>query len=399
MLTQNDPAATRWRWTAPEPRELAELRQRMEEFNRTNIGLLSMAGSLRIGHTSLYPHVPGARDRAYASALVLCGQESQRLADARLYLVDEETTAAAVATAETPPTEPVSADRLPSPSGLMVFGAPIGSYPVAPGGPGNGAAAVHTPIVAVSWSLWTPDQTQGVEWVANTAHGREFAAPGAQGIWITFYTARGAAYSLLPPDTTVSTPLGDRMTSAEMLSALRESGRPELTWDNETVLLLGRRFPPAGSPLGTTGAWAQTVYTVWQLMWQTGKHAWTETEVVPRDRAGRKRDRRARITTDGDIRVVRLASALRPAPEATTKDREGSDGRQPPRITHRWEVPPYRSPDRCLNTRAHATGGCTHAERIIRGHVNGPKGLPVRKLRGPVYLVDEVTSNHTPGIA
>lgn len=403
MLTaQNAPAADRWRWTAPEPRRLAELRQEMEEFNRTNIGLLTMTGALRSRHTSLYPHVAGASDPAFAAALVMCGQESQRLAESRLYLVDEDTTAAAVAAATTPPMEPISAARLPSPSGLMVFGAPIGSYPITPGdlGAGDGcrASTIHTPIVAASWSLWSADQTPRARWIANTVHGREFVPGREQAIWVTFYTACGAAYSLLPPQTEVVTPFGERTTSSKVVDALHRPGRPDLTWDNETLLFLGRTFPATGSPLGTTGAWAQIVYTAWQLMWHTGKHAWTETELVPRDRAGRRRDRRAGIT-EGDVSVVRLATGLRPTPEATARDREGSDGRKPPRTDHRWDVPPYRSPNRCWNTRAHATGGCTHAERIIRGHVNGPKGMPVRKPRGPVYVWDEMPSTPAPDIA
>jgi len=395
------PVSDQWSWSAPEPRRLAELRQEMEEFNRTNIGLLSMASSLQDGRSSLFPYVAGSRDPAAAAAVLLCGQESQRLSDARLYLVDDETTATAVAAAATPPTEPISVGRLPSPSGLMVFGAPIGSYPIAPGGLGarveDGAAPVHTPIVAVSWSLWTAGPVRAasvpVRWVANAVHGRELVSPGEQGIWITFYTACGAAYSVLPPETVVVNVFGEQTTSGEMVAALRAPGRPELTWDNETVLFLGRKFPPAGSPLGTTGQWAQTVYTAWQLMSQTGEHAWTETEVVPRDRAGRRRDRRAGITGDGDVRVVRLREALRPSVEATAKDRQASDGRRPPRTEYRWEVPPYRSPNRCLNTRAHATGGCTHAERIIRKHVNGPKGKPVRRVRGPVHLWDNARAD------
>ncbi|MCM2430932.1 hypothetical protein [Streptomyces sp. RKAG337] len=388
-------ASEHWHWQAPEPRQLAELRQQMEEFNRTNIGLLSMAGSLQDGRSSLFPYITGAGDPAASAAVLLCGEESQRLADARLYYVDEDTTAAALAASVAPPLEQITPDRLPSPAGLMVFASPIGSYEVNSGGLGEpGSPPIHTPIVAVSWGPWSADRA-AVQWVANTVHGREMVRPGERGIWITFYTACGAAYSAMAPDTVVVNAfLGERATAGEMLTSLHRAGRPELTWDNETVLFLGRTFPPAGSPLGTTGQWAQTVYTAWQLMAQTGQHAWTETEVVRRDRPGRKRDQRAGITGDGDVRVVRLRPDLRPPADATAKDRTASDGRMPPRTDFRWEVPPYRSPNRCLNTRLHATGGCTHAERIIRKHVNGPKGKPVRGIRGPVYVWDQVPSNN-----
>ncbi|MFI1258983.1 hypothetical protein ACH4U6_35130 [Streptomyces netropsis] len=392
-FSTSDPA--NWRWTAPEPCQLAEMRQQMEEWQRTNIGLMAMKNSLTDGNSSLFPYID-VPDPAATGALVLCGQEAQRLSEARLYYADEDTTAASLAAAATPPGEPVSADRLPSPSGLMVFADPIGSYAVntrtAAPGQGGEPVQLHTPIVAVSWSLWSPRVGRvPVEWIANTVHGREFVHPAEQGIWLTFYTACGAALRGVDPGTMLHSPaLGDTARAGELVAALDFPGRPELTWDNETVLFLGRRFPEAGSPLGTTGGWAQTVYTAWQLMSQTGEHAWTETEVVPRGRAGRKRDRRAGITGDGDVNVVRLRASHRPSAEATERDRQDCDGRRPPRTEYRWEVPPYRSPNRCLNTRLHAVGGCTHAERIIRQHFNGPKGKPVRRPRGPVYVWDKV---------
>ncbi|MCX5215660.1 hypothetical protein OG689_41635 [Kitasatospora sp. NBC_00240] len=399
-MLANDAVSTpadKWRWNAPAPRELAEQRQQMEEFCRTDIGLAAMTGALQGGSSSLFPHVEDAADPIAAAARMLCVQESQRLADARLYFADSETTAAALAAASTPPTEAMTEARLPSPAGLMVFADPIGSYEIGSDGPGGWGAersplGFHTPIVAVSWSAWTAHPRRPgslpVQWVANTVHGRELVEPGARGIWMTFYTACGAAYNTLDPDTEIEVPVvGGRSTAGKMAAALARAYRPELTWDNETVLMLGRRFPSVGSLMGTTGAWAQTVYTAWQLMAQTGEHAWTETEVIPRDRPGRKRDRRAGIP-DGDVRVVRLRSTHRPSAEAAAKDLEASDGRMPPRTEYRWEVPPYRSPNRCLNTHLHAEGRCTHEERIIRKHVNGPKGRPVRSVRGPVYVLD-----------
>jgi len=75
----------------------------------------------------------------------------------------------------------------------------------------------------------------------------------------------------------------------------------------------------------------------------------------------------------------------RPSPGAAQQDEEASEPRRAPSTAFLWEVALYRSPNRCLNTRAHPDG-CAHAECVIAGHVNGPKGRPVRTSRGPVHL-------------
>ncbi|WP_330351861.1 hypothetical protein [Streptomyces sp. NBC_00582] len=374
-------------WTPPEPKRLPELRQAMEEHQRTRFGLLNMAESLRRGSSSLYPYLPGAPDPHSAAALVLCGQESQRLRDARLYFADGDMTGLAVAAGRTAPTEEITTDRLPSPSGLMVFADPIGSYDRKAGGPDAPEhlceMSVPTPIVGVSWSLWSPDQVLGgaARWFANSVHGRRLIAPGRQGIWLTFYTA-GRIYDTLDPDALLPLDEHSAVRAGDIAEFYRR--QPELMWDNETVLLKGDRFPDSSTPLGTTGAWAQIVYTAWQLMAQEGKHAWTEKEVVHRDRAGRKRDRREGLS-EGDVNVVRLLPRHRPSPDAVQKDQQASEPRRAPSTAFRWEVAPYRSPNRCLNTRAHPDG-CAHAERIIAGHHNGPKGMPVRPAKGPVHV-------------
>ncbi|MBV9025916.1 MAG: hypothetical protein JO362_19490 [Streptomycetaceae bacterium] len=244
-----DPAVRRW--PPPEPKRLPELRQTVQEHQRTRFGLLNMAGALRRGSSSRYPHIAGAQDAAWATALVLCEQESQRLSDARLCYADEDMTGLAVAAGQTAPTEAITVDRLPSPSGLLVLAVPIGSYEREAGGsevPEHILRDKPTPIVGVSWSLWSPAESL-------VKGGRPLAS------------------------TTRSTP---RRCCPWTRSA--RSGRvisefccrqPELMRDNERALFTGRHFPESGTLLGTTGAWAQIVYTAWQLMAQEGKHAWT----------------------------------------------------------------------------------------------------------------------------
>ncbi|MFZ3491839.1 hypothetical protein ACODT5_01115 [Streptomyces sp. 5.8] len=387
------PAPDTYAWTPPEPGRLPELRQAMEEYQRTPFGLLSMAEALRRGSSSLYPYLPDAPDPHAAASLVLCGQESQRLREARLYFADEDMTGLAVAAGQTAPTEAIAVDRPPSPSGLMVFATPIGSYDRKAGGPDAPEhlcdMSVPTPIVGVSWSQWSPDQVLGgsAQWLANTVHGRRLLAPGRQGIWMTFYTA-GRIYDTLNPDALLSLDERTAVRAGVLAEFCRQ--QPELTWDNETVLLAGERFPESSTPLGTTGAWAQIVYTAWQLMAQKGKHAWTEEEVVHRDRAGRKRDRREGLS-EGDVNVVRLLSRHRPSAAAAQMDQQASEPRREPSTAFRWKVAPYRSPNRCLNSHAHPNG-CTHAERIIAGHHNGPKGMPLRPVEGPVHVWGEIPS-------
>lgn len=336
-----DAAAPTWNPLAP--RAFAEMRLRMARYQAGPLGRVAMARALSQGCYSLFPHVDSTRDVVGDAAAILCAEEHTRLNEARLYVVDAPTSRAAAAVA-TPPAERVTARRLPSPSGLMMFAEPIGSAPLGPTGS-------HVAIVAASWSLWTADPQGQALWLADTVDGRRILRPGTAGIWLTFYASSHAP------------------------------GLPALVWENETVLFLGVEFPALGSPLGATGAWSQRIYTTWQMMSQTGADAWTETEVVPRGRSKGRRDRRAGITGDVDVHVVRY----RPPGGRTAGD--GSTGGERTSPDHRWEVPPYRSPNRCSAPSWHADDRCTHSERIIRGHVNGPKDKPVRELTGPVFTV------------
>ncbi|OIV36987.1 hypothetical protein BIV57_13445 [Mangrovactinospora gilvigrisea] len=370
-------------WTPPTPRELVELRQRMEEYQRAEEARIPLATAISLGQNSVNPLVAGAANPDLASAAVLGAQEAERLADARLYLVDAKTTAAAVAAAATPPEEVITADRPVSPNGLMVFQTPIGTYPM--NNPFSGSP-LRAPIVAVSWGLWQADPADSrVRWSTNTVGGTLLLPPGFRGIWLTFYTDCTAAFRAMDPGTLVLDSSGQPTTAGALVRELSAPGSPRLVWDNETIMPLGLPFPPAGTPTGTTGMWTRTVYRLWELMTRDGSEAQVETAVVQRDRAERKRDRRAGITGDGDVRV----GTYRPRTPAvdTEADHQPTAARRTASTPEeRWTVPPYRQ-NKCLNPRAHATGGCTHADVTVTKHVNGPKGRPVRVSRGPVNLV------------
>ncbi|MEU5547940.1 hypothetical protein AB0G85_37485 [Streptomyces sioyaensis] len=159
-----------------------------------------------------------------------------------------------------------------------------------------------------------------------------------------------------------------------------------LNWDNETALAFGKTF---GEPKpDTTQEWSQAVYTAWQLMSQTGKTRLTEVEEFPRDRAGRKRDRRDGITGPSDVHIVNVHSAHRPSRAAAEQDTTASTGRRAPQWTCRWPVRPYRR-NTCLNPRAHADGACDHEDRPHQGHADKPL-----KVGETVNLWDHQPEDH-----
>ncbi len=377
MHDQEKTPAAAAAWTPPAPRELADWRPRMREHIASPIGRLMLAEMIRTGHTTLAPATTPAG--IATAAAILARGEVDRLTDAALYYVTAEMTAWAHAAAATPPAEPVSARRLPAPTGLMLFAAPIGSYSQtaddvftpynaqrAPGAP----TTLDIPIVAVSWSLWTPDRDAppgtGVVWLNHHGDGHHTPiSPGTQAIWLTFYTPAAASWAQLPPHTPITTSSLGVVTAGELTEAARLLA--PLTWDNETLLPLG--VPLAQSRPPDAPAWADVVYTAWQMISQTDRLALTEIETLPRDRAGRRRDTRQHLTP-GDVRVIRVHPHHRDAPPATPQPRPaGSD--------YRVRVAPYRR-NTCLNPRAHADGGCTHDEQIVAGHVRGPDGAPWR---------------------
>ncbi|MBF6333467.1 hypothetical protein [Nocardia transvalensis] len=393
MPTPTDPAAMPWK--APEPHELPEWRMRLCEYTVSEESMRSLAGAINAGHASVFPTAPGvdASPGAVASML-LAHSEERRLREAHLYYATADMTSLALAAASTPPTEPIKPTRLPSPYGFMVFAEPIGGYTQNAAdalGPmareDVPAATLTTPIVAVSWGEWAPDDVTiadgpTVRWFNQRHHDQLTPIPQHfDGVWLTFYSPVGSAFDALAPDTIVGTaPDGTPMTAGD----IRSYSRPTpLTWDNETALAFG---VPFGEPEpDTTKEWAQVVYTAWQLM-SPGKTQLTETENIPRNRAGRKRDHRAGITGPSDVRIVNVHTAHRPSRAATEADATSSTGRRAPQWTCRWPVRPYRR-NTCLNPRAHSDNGCEHEDRIVPPHIKGPADKPL-KLGETVHLWD-----------
>ncbi|MGQ4517352.1 hypothetical protein [Streptomyces sp. DW26H14] len=382
-------AETATRWTPPDPRQLPEIRAELLDHYATTPALMSIRAALDAGRNTIMPTVPGMdASPAAVGAQLLVAAERRRIADASLYYATEDMTALALAAAQTPPVEKVSLSRPPAESGLLVFAEPIGGYTDDVGQTLSTTDAardgvdvqVTTPIVAVSWSTWTPHDVQldhgTVRWTFNRLGAASRTIPSYfRGIWLTFHSPRGL-FSGLPADTVIGSMADGTVMTAGMMDSPDNAVRgPALNWDNESILAEGAPFEPAAPD--STGAWANVVYTAWQLMAASGTTRWTETEEIPRPRAGAKRDARQGITGPGTVKVVRVHTARRPSPQAAAQDAAASTGRREPQWSCRWPVRPHRR-DHCMNPGKHAAGECAHEDRLIPGYVKGPQDKPLR---------------------
>lgn len=396
-------------WTPPNPREVPEWRARIREYTTSRAGLQTLSAVINAGRATLLPQVPGtqAHTPGAIASQILARLEDRKLAESALYYVTEDMTSLALAAAATPPGEVLNQARLPAPSGLMLFAEPIGGYTqkvadtlqssaIRPGPDAD--LTITTPIVAVSWTVWTPsdlvisDGPKGdvtPTWYFNAPEGLARIPPDWEGIWLTFYAPGEDHFAQLPPEAVVATgPDGNPMTAREIVETRKThlSMLPPLAWDNESILGFDSTFDPDPPP-DTTQQWTQVLYTAWQLITQTGKTTLADIEEAPRQRAGRRRDERAGITGPPGVRIVRVHSAHRPPREAADQDAEQSTGRRAPNWSCRWPVRPYRR-NTCLNPRGHADGDCMHKEDIIPAHVKGPRDKPLR-VRDTVHLWDQ----------
>ncbi|ATY17168.1 hypothetical protein CU254_42080 (plasmid) [Amycolatopsis sp. AA4] len=388
-------------WTAPEPAELPEWRARLREYYGTQAGMQGLCTAINSGQATLLPVVPGTEEFSpgVIAAQLLGRLEAETLGGAELYYATADMTSLALAAASTPPAEKATARRLPSPAGLLLFEQPIGGYAerldTLVGGAsfdGNGEVEITTPIVAVSWSSWTPGDivVEGTRprWLCQTKSGFEQVPDDFEGIRLTFYASGENKFATLPDDVRVATgPDGRAVSVGDMRRFRAEHGfaLPPLVWDNECLLRYGAGF--AVPEPDTTDAWTQVVYTAWQLIGQSGtKNPLTETEELPRSRAGRRRDERNGITAGPGVRIVRVHSAHRPSRAAAEQDAAASTGRSAPNWSCRWPVAPYRR-NTCLNPRGHAGGDCEHEEKIVPAHIKGPPDKPLR-ITDTVHLWD-----------
>lgn len=388
-----------YRWTPPDPRKLPDWRASMIEYLDTLMAKRIMREAIHAGHSTLLPMVPGMNASVGSiGAEILHRSEAERLKRARLYYASPDMTALSLAASKTPPTEPVNVERPPSPYGLIVFGEPIGGYQTTASNVLAGTLAhdpaatamVTTPIVAASWSPWHPgsvtlDGFSGggrISWLYKAGGQSRLIPDTFTGLWVTFYSPRGS-FSALAPGTLVGKLADGSAMTAGQVETHRKTSGPVLGWDNEMIMRAGGKFDEPQPD--TNASWAIALYTAWQLMAQKGGE-WTETETLTRSKTGVKRDAWTGITASSDVELVDVHRKKRPSRSAAAQDAASSTGRREPHFSCRFPVDPYRR-NTCLNTHAHADGGCVHEDRIVPGHIKGPEGAPLR-VRDRVNLWD-----------
>ncbi|MFE7777721.1 hypothetical protein ACFU5O_28245 [Streptomyces sp. NPDC057445] len=404
-------------WKAPAPLTVLDWQRRQEAYTRTNLNAQMLAMALESGSWTIMPTAPApVMDPLALAVRILMITEADRLHQARTYSIGANATGLAVAAAAgSAPQERISTTRPPSPTGLMVFADPIGSDVEHHLTHSGNRVEIHTPIVAVSWSLWDGSQTHilGQEhpltWIRQSRQRGLIPSPSDQhGIWMTFYAPRTGDTTGVDPNATVSVgPDGTPVTAAESAAAETAFRRrnPEvwgpLAWHNEVVLPEGGTFEPHPEP-GTVQHWAATVYTTWQIIQQTGKSQLTETTRTTLPPAARKKAKtkakthntgRSGTTGDGTVRVIDLAAPVRPTSTAAEQDAAASDGRRTVQWSCRWPVPPYRR-NTCLNTYLHhklsddRLEHHEHREDIVPFTVKGPADKPLRIPGGTTFTFD-----------
>ncbi|MFB8310299.1 hypothetical protein ACFC5T_17250 [Streptomyces sp. NPDC055961] len=406
------------RWTPPQPALLPTWLQRQERFTRSNICLEELAMAIRQGGWSVLPvpDVPnlGACDTADWAAKVLASQESLRLEQARTYSFGSNATGMAVAAAAgSPPKEKITASRLPSPSGLIVFADPIGHHSKPVTAADGRVVELHTPIVAASWSLWGREQMEHlgpehpIAWLGREDAGEAARLPQTmRAMWVTFYSARPGDIPDLPDDAPVAMMNGVPVTAAMARARDAVFSRQytdlwgPLQWHDEALLPIGERFEEQPQP----GAhdWASVLYTAWQMMQQrTGVTQLVDIKrhnVLP-PAARKKAKAKARqsghgpAVGDGIVHVVDLTRAHRPAKAEADRDAAASDGRRKVEWKFRWKVPPHRRMT-CMNPRLHHDMQDTelkhheHREDLFPEVTKGPEDKPLRTEGGTTYTYE-----------
>jgi len=403
-------------WNAPPAHAVLDWQRRQEVFTRTGMMFLHLSLSIRAGSWTIMPTpalpTPGL-DMADFAARILMRSESQRLVEARTYSIGPNTTGLAVATvAGSAPGEKISAARPPSPTGLMIFADPIGSDVTHHVTDQGTPFEIHTPIVAVSWSSWGPEQSQTLggecplTWIRRSQqHGLIPLSQDLAGIWMTFYSARTAdTTGRTPSDVAAVDTYGNFISVHQSTQAEADLQRrhPDLhaplTWHNELILPLGETFDQNPRP-GTAQEWASIVYTTWQIMQQSGSRRLVEVTRHTLPPAARKKakaqakQRGQQQVGDGVVHVVDLAAAQQPPKKNADRDAAASDGHRKVAYSCRWPVPPHRRMT-CLNPYLHHKLGDDeqlyheHREDVMPFKIKGPADKPLKIKGGTTYSFD-----------
>ncbi|MGW1037569.1 hypothetical protein [Streptomyces antibioticus] len=310
-------------WSA-KPRQVAEWRRQLVarlEAPETAEGTARELTEEQL--TAIFPPEAFPGLDHVARARLLCEQERERLRGARMYYADADTTAVATRKAARPRKSPLDAQRVPSPTGFLVFDQPV-DY--APG---------MAPLVAASWSVWQPP-------------GQSEDAPTT---WSVTLYAHAAATPPLGP-------VGfERMTAGDVFAA-RDKAQDEADFASRAIV------------------------ACWDLITQerVGKGV-VDVAEEKRKPVKVRADRRRGITDDGTVRLV----TIRGRQESVPRPRRETDGTGPTRRYDRgrWWVHEHTR-DHCMNPAAHRDGGCTHQDITVLDYPKGPEDRP---FLDTVYVV------------
>ncbi|MEV6147047.1 hypothetical protein [Streptomyces sp. NPDC051992] len=310
-------------WSA-RPRQIAEWRRQLVARLEAPETPEGTARELTEEHlTAVFPpeQFPGLDH--VARAQLLCERERDQLRGARMYYADADTTAVATRKAARPRKSPLDAQRVPSPSGFLVFDQPVDSAP--------GMA----PLVAASWSVWrVPGQPED--------------GPTTWSVTLYAHTA------LTPP----LAPVGFERVSAGDVFAKRDKASESADFASRAVV------------------------ACWDLITQerVGKGV-VDVAEEKRKPVKVRADRRRGITDDGTVRLV----TIRGRQESVPRPRRETDGAGPSRRYDRgrWWVHEHTR-DHCMNPAAHSSGGCTHQDITVLDYPKGPEDRP---FLDTVYVV------------
>ncbi|MFJ5068182.1 hypothetical protein ACIQC7_17500 [Kitasatospora sp. NPDC088556] len=356
------PPAPTW---PPDPKLLPEIRRKQITYLTHPDTHHLIGGFAHQGVISFSPATPNW----IQTGRLLCDQEADRLAKARLYFVDSDMGHVAARKAARARSTPLTTHRVPSPNGLLVFAEPITlSLPSTSERPGTASRRPQTPIstadlVAISWGRFDPstpasgwrrfDEDDQTHLPARFGSGEHW--------WLTLY--HQVADDGLWADTPV----------------------PPLEASAEHILTTGLVFDAPPQDQAEHGA--RILVACWDLITQeyVGKPV-TQTQPLPRKPTKVRADRRRGITDNGTVHLVTILG--RPAPPAPAgKDADGERPGQQSSVQyrHRWTVQEH-SRSHCMNPRGHTDGDCVHEDITIMDFIKGPAGAPLLR-RDIVHLL------------
>ncbi|WP_374987184.1 hypothetical protein [Streptomyces fradiae] len=342
-----------------DPRRLPDLRARLVSAQQGKPAVNQLAIALFENTGTLVPYLDAADD----AARVLLAQETDRLAKARLYHVDEEMTEAAIRKAERGRKGPLAPHRVPARRGFIAFGKPL--VRTVPEGEERPAD-----VVAVSWGPWAADFAHA------PAHLRPTPVAGPRQPFWRWFGPNGVRH-IEPFD-------GREHPTWWLTFWVRPThavpGAPPLMADNETTT--GATETPGPMQLGTTDEVAHVVFACWDFITQeqVTKRPITQQRVQPRKPTDLRRDRRKGVVDDSAVHLVTLRGR-RPRPAESAPAAPAPSGRK---LDYRQVIAEYDR-SHCMNPRLHRDDPDKerhhHEEITVIEHVRGPDSAPLRPTK------------------